>query len=136
MIDLLLVEDDVEFRQVIGEILSSHLSTVHIAEASDGEEALRKIQTQPPRIIIMDIQLPGENGLDLTKKIRALYPQIAIIILTQHDLPAYREAALRYGARYFLSKGSSTPDDIIASVEYVLSDMGLNAHSRKSGETS
>jgi DNA-binding NarL/FixJ family response regulator len=136
MIDLLLVEDNAEFRQVIGEILSSHFSTVHIAEAADGEQAFQQIQTQHPCIIIMDIQLPGENGLELTKKIRTLYPEIAIIILTQYDLPAYREAALRYGARCFLSKGSSTPNDIIASVESLLSHMGLNSHNSNGEETS
>jgi DNA-binding NarL/FixJ family response regulator len=136
MIDLLLVEDNEEFRHVIGDILSSHFSTLDVAEAADGEEAFKKIQIRRPRIIIMDIQLPGESGLDLTKKIRLLYPEIAIIILTDYDLPAYREAAFRYGARCFLSKGSSTPNQIIASVESVLSKMDFDSHGNNKGERS
>jgi DNA-binding NarL/FixJ family response regulator len=136
MIDLLLVEDNEEFRHVIGDILSSHFSTLDVSEAADGGEAFEKIQVRQPRIIIMDIQLPGESGLDLTKKIRALYPEIAIIILTDYDLPAYREAAFRYGARSFLSKGSSTPNQIIASVESVLSEMDLDVHGDNKGERS
>jgi len=46
----------------------------------------------------MDIRLPGENGLELTKKIRAIYPNITIFILTQYDMPEYREAASQYDA--------------------------------------
>jgi two-component system response regulator YesN len=71
----------------------------------------------------MDIRLPGENGLDLTKKIKDSHPEIEIIILTNYDLSAYREAALRIGARDFLSKVSATEEDIVRSVELALSEI-------------
>jgi len=60
----------------------------------------------------MDIQLPGENGLELTRKIKADYPDIIIIILTSHDSPEYREAATRCGANYFFLKGSIATDEL------------------------
>jgi DNA-binding NarL/FixJ family response regulator len=54
----------------------------------------------------MDLRLPGENGLELTKKIKAQYPGIIIVILTNYDLPEYREAAYQCGADHFVSKDS------------------------------
>lgn len=68
----------------------------------------------------MDIKLPGESGLELTKKIKSSYPEIIIIILTNYDLPEYRDVAMRNGADYFLSKGSSNTQDIVSLVESVV----------------
>ena len=57
----------------------------------------------------MDIQLPGENGLELTKNIKAAHPQIIILILTTFDIPEYQGAASQYGADRFLAKSSLNP---------------------------
>ena len=54
----------------------------------------------------MDIKLPGEDGLELRKKIKAAQSDIAISILTNYNIPEYREAAFRYGAHRFLAKAS------------------------------
>ncbi len=59
-----------------------------------------------PDLIFMDVQLNGVSGLDLTKKIKASYPKIAIVILTMFDIPEYRRAASDYGADRFLAKSS------------------------------
>jgi len=75
-----------------------------IIEAADGVEAFQKIDSHPPNLILMDVTLPGEDGLELTRKIKADYPGVTIIILTSHDSPEYREAAIRSKANYFLSK--------------------------------
>lgn len=90
--------------------------------ASDGEEAFQKVDAFGPDLIFMDIQLLGENGLEITKKVKGKYPEVIIIILTNHDLPEYREAAYRYGANHFLPKSSSTPEEISGLVETILSD--------------
>ena len=71
----------------------------------------------------MDIRLPGENGLMVTKKLRSLFPDIAVIILTGYDWPEYREAAYHY-TQYFLSKGLSTRKEILALVESILTREG------------
>ncbi|MDH3527875.1 MAG: response regulator, partial [Gammaproteobacteria bacterium] len=63
-------------------------------------------------------QLPGENGLDVTKKIKRVYGDIVIVILTTNDLPENRQLAFRNGADYFLSKGDdSCMEEILARVE-------------------
>jgi DNA-binding NarL/FixJ family response regulator len=70
--------------------------------------------------------LPGESGLEITKKIKADYPNITIIILTSYDLPEYREAAQQYQANHFLSKGTTTKENILALVKSVLSDQNID----------
>ena len=61
---------------------------------------------------VMDIRLPDGNGLDLTKKIKADDPNVAIIILTNYDLPEYREAALQIGAKTYLNKNSFSWEEV------------------------
>jgi DNA-binding NarL/FixJ family response regulator len=94
-----------------------------VEEAENGEEALAKIETSFPHLVFMDIKLPGQNGLEVTREIKARYSEIKVIILTSYDLPEYREAATNYGADYFLSKGSSSREEILALVESVLAEV-------------
>ena len=103
---ILIVEDNGYFLQFIKETLHSRIPSIEIFEAANGEEAFQKIKAVPPDAILMDLRLPGENGLELTKKIKALYPEIIVVILTNYDLPEYREAAQQSGANHFLSKDS------------------------------
>jgi DNA-binding NarL/FixJ family response regulator len=126
MFRTLIVEDSTFFRQLLKETLLSRFPKMDIFEAGNGEEALQKIKTKPPDLIFMDIKLPGESGLEITKKIKADYPNITIIILTSYDLPEYREAAQQYQANHFLSKGTTTKENILALVKSVLSDQNID----------
>src|SRR3990170_6229558 len=119
MVRALIVEDSIFFRQLLKETLLSGFPSMEISEAGNGEEALRKIKTSPPELIFMDIKLPGESGLELTRKIKAQYPNSVVIILTSYDLPEYREAASQYQANYFLSKGSMTKEDILGLIKSI-----------------
>jgi DNA-binding NarL/FixJ family response regulator len=121
MFRTLIVEDSSFFRQLLKETLLSKFSSMDISEASSAEEAIKDIETSPPDLVFVDIKLPGENGLELTKKIKGKYPNLPVIILTSYDLPEYREAASQYQANYFLSKGSTTKEKILALVKSILS---------------
>ena len=121
----LIVEDNVSFRKTLLEILAARFSFMSIEEAGDGDEALQKIDLFAPNLIFMDIKLPGENGLQLTQRIKAKYPEVVIIVLTSYDFPEYREAAFRYGANHFMVKGLSTNEEILALVESILEDSGF-----------
>lgn len=128
MFKTMLVEDSTSFRQVVKDNLNDHYPSMDIIEAADGVEAYEKIDSHPPNLIFMDIQLPGENGLELTRKIKADYPDIIIIILTSHDSPEYREAATRCRANYFFLKGSIATDDWISTlIKSILLEKGFNA---------
>ena len=114
---ILLVDDDSNYRKLIKETLCLSLSTLWVKEAGNGEEALQKIEVCPPDIIFMDIRLPGENGLVLTKKIKKKYPDVDIAMLTSYDLPEYQEAAKENGAKYFLLKNTVIPLGIITMIQ-------------------
>jgi DNA-binding NarL/FixJ family response regulator len=126
MFKTLIVEDNDTFRQSLKATLGTEFPLMVIDEAAEGSEAMQKITTLRPNLIFMDIKLPGENGLDLTKKIKAADPNILIIILTSYDLPEYREAAQQYGADHFISKGSSSREEILELVRSILSDRRLD----------
>ena len=127
MFKTMLVEDSTSFRQVVKNNLQDQFPSMNIIEAADGVEAFQKIDPHPPNLIFMDIRLPGENGLELTRKIKADYPDIIIIILTSHDSPEYREAATRNKANYFFSKGLTGSDEISTLVRVILLEKGFNA---------
>jgi CheY-like chemotaxis protein len=116
---VLIVEDSTLFRQLFKETLHDRFPSIEIHEAANGEEALRKVEILRPNLIFMDIRLPGENGLELTQKVKNRYPNIIVIILTGYDLPEYREASSQY-ADYFFSKDSSTAENIFTLVESIL----------------
>jgi len=110
MCKTLIVEDNVTFRQMLKEILWPRFPTMEIEEEPNGGDLFNKIDSFHPKIVFMDIRLPGENGLELTKKIKKNYPDIIIVILTSYDLPEYRQAARESMADYFVPKGSSIQD--------------------------
>ena len=103
---ILIVDDSGSFRQILEKALQMSFSAIVIDVAADGGEALRKVDAFLPDLIFMDIRLPGENGLELTKKIKATHPNIAILIITYYDTPEYRETAFQYGADRYLNKFS------------------------------
>jgi len=118
---MLIVEDSVYFRQLLKESLLARFPKMEVLEAGDGAEALKKVKAFSPDLAIIDIQLPRENGLDLTKTLKAEYPNLKVIVLTIHDAPEYREAAYQSRANYFVSKGSWTKEEILTLIQSALS---------------
>ena len=116
---ILVVEDDNEFRQCVKKILSSRYPSIQLMEAGDGVEAMSKIDLVPPDLIFLDIQLPGINGLELTRMIKARNPNAIIVILSNYDLTEYRETAYRNGANYYVSKDSPI-GDLFSLVERIV----------------
>ena len=109
---VMLVEDDDGFRSSLAGLLMSRFPSIVLGEAADGAEALEKVGSFLPQLIFMDIKLPGQSGLEVTRRIKALHPDVNVIMLTSYDFPEYREAARASGAYGFLSKGSSTAEEI------------------------
>jgi len=114
---VMLVEDDEGFRRSLAGLLKSRFPSMVLEEAADGTEAMEKAKSFLPQLIFMDIKLPGQNGLEITSRIKALHPNIDVVFLTGYDFPEYRDAARKCGAYCFLSKGSSTADEIQHVVE-------------------
>ncbi len=113
---LLIVEDNNLFRQTLRESLQVSFPEIAIDEAANAAEALKRVHIFAPDLILMDMRLPGESGLALTKKIKASYPDIIIFIMTNYDSKECREAASRYGAdRYIAKESLKRVEDLIKS---------------------
>ncbi len=117
MLRILIVEDNKIFREAIKKRLEDDFPSMVIEEAANSEEALQKINKASPHLIFMDVRLPGVNGLELTQKIKKDFPGINIAILTDYDLPEYRQAANQYGADRFFVKSAFNWDEVVALVK-------------------
>ncbi len=119
MTHTLIVEDNASFRETLKSILMDRFPSMTVTEAADGHQALMEIESRTPELIFMDIRIPGENGIHLTRKIRAAHPATIIVVISNCDTIEYQEAALDAGAKAFVSKASSTPVDIVDTVSRV-----------------
>jgi DNA-binding NarL/FixJ family response regulator len=129
MFDTLICEDNAGFRNSLRQLLSGHFPFMHITEAADCKDALHHALTQRFDLIFVDVRLPDGSGLELTRRIKAVFADAVICVLTSYDIPEYRAAALQSGARYFMVKGDVTDADIIAVVESLLTGV-INEGSR------
>ncbi len=113
----LIVDDIAVFRETFKKALCERFPSMIVEEAIDGKQALDKIQNAKPNLVFMDIRLPGKSGIELTEIIKTNHPGITVVILTDYDLPEYREAALQGGADDFIPKGSLKMSAIETLVE-------------------
>jgi DNA-binding NarL/FixJ family response regulator len=117
MLRALLVEDNLLFRGVLAEVLRTRFPGIAVDEAGDSEAALRHVNERSPDLAFVDISLPGQNGIVLVREIKAIAPNVYVIMLTGHDLPEYRKAAFQEGADWYIYKNANnTHDEIIAQV--------------------
>jgi DNA-binding NarL/FixJ family response regulator len=123
MFKILIVEDNMHFRQTLRDLLTIRFPEILFDEAINNNEAVQKINTFVPDLVFMDIKIPGGNGLEITRKIRESKSKSTVIILTNNDQVEYREAAKRIGADYFLSKVSTSPEEIFSLVKKEFSKM-------------
>lgn len=110
---MLIVEDNKNLRQIIKETLSEKYPDIVVQEAESVEKARSIIASNLPGLVLVDIMLPGENGLTFTREIKSKNPKTVVIIMTSYDTPEYREAAVNCGADYFISKKHINPVDLV-----------------------
>jgi DNA-binding response OmpR family regulator len=116
MLKILIVEDNPGFAELLQAALQERFG-FPVLKAASVREALASAEGAPPDLLFVDLRLPDGNGLQLTRRLRAAGIDALICMLTSHDLPEYREAALRSGADHFLVKGSSGIRDIFGIVQ-------------------
>jgi DNA-binding NarL/FixJ family response regulator len=118
-IRVLLVDDNGPFRRFVREALGEMPDIQIVGEAIDGLEAVRKAQELKPALIVLDIGLPGLNGIEAARRIRRLSPQSKILFLSQESSVEVVQEALSLGALGFVTKINAGRDLLIA-VEAVL----------------
>jgi DNA-binding NarL/FixJ family response regulator len=106
MIKILIADDHGIIRKGIKQILSRTSDIEVTAEASTGQEALEKIWTIHFDLVILDISLPGRNGLEILKQIKSQKPKLPVLILSMYPEEQYAVRVLRAGASGYLTKES------------------------------
>jgi two-component system, NarL family, response regulator NreC len=103
-IKVLLADDHQLFREGIATLLFSAENIEVIAQAEDGTDALEKLKHCKPDVVLLDIAMPGMNGIEASKKIKRIYPEVKIITLSMHSDKQYVKGALEAGADGYLLK--------------------------------
>ncbi len=104
MIRLLICDDQVFVCEGLRAIFSTDLGIEVVGVAYNGEEALRQAESLRPQIILMDLKMPGMNGIQATRQIRDRFPEVRILVLTTYDFDEWVFEAIRAGANGYLLK--------------------------------
>lgn len=115
---VLLADDHAVVRKGIREFLEEDGEIAVVAEAADGAEAVRLAGQTLPAVAVLDIQMPGVNGIEATRQIKTDYPTVRILILTAYDDDPYVFALLRAGADGYVLKNAD-PDALVRAVKTV-----------------
>lgn len=120
LIKILLVDDHPLVRDGLRARLEAVPAFQVVAEAGGAEDALRHAQNIKIDLVLMDINLRGTNGIELTAQFHAMFPEIAVLILSMHDKPEYVMQAMQAGARGYVLK-DAPGQDIVFAIETVVS---------------
>lgn len=118
MIKVLIADDHSIVRAGLRRIVEESGDMEVIAEAQDGREALLKIQKEQPDVAVIDISMPGLDGLEVTTQLRAGYPKLPVIILTMHEEEQYVIRAIEAGAMGYITKRSA-PEQLVNAIRKV-----------------
>jgi DNA-binding NarL/FixJ family response regulator len=117
---ILLVDDQELLRMGFRMVLDAQPDLVVVGEASDGEAGVALVREMAPDVVLMDVRMPGTDGVEATRRIVAEGLPSRVIILTTFDLDEYAHAALRAGASGFLLK-DAPPADLLSAIRAVAS---------------
>ena len=120
---VLIVDDHPLFREGLKSLLARHSSFEVIGEAGNGNDGLKKAKKLMPDLVVMDISLPDQSGIEVTGKIRSLLPETRVIVLSMHTKIDYITEAFRQGATGYVVKESATEKlmeclEIVSKGEY------------------
>lgn len=101
---IMIVEDHDAVRAALCDWLGAAFPNCIVIEAKSGEEAVDLALAQPPDVVLMDISLPGMNGIGATRRIKAAVPQTQVVMLTIHEAPEYQADAMAAGASAYIVK--------------------------------
>jgi two-component system invasion response regulator UvrY len=114
MINVMLVDDHGLMRDGLKRLLNDVDGIDVVAEAETGEQAIHQVRRRPPDVILMDISMPGIGGLEATRKIALVQPDVKIIAVTIHDADPFPARLLEAGAAGYLTKGCDVREIINA----------------------
>lgn len=114
MIKVFIVDDHEIIREGLKKILKEESDLIVVAEAQDGVEALAKIQNTECDIMLLDMNMPGRSGIDLLSDLKALKPQLNILVLSIHPEDKFALRTLKAGASGYLCKDTALDELVVA----------------------
>ncbi len=117
-IRVFLADDHLILREGIVTLLKRVKDIEVVGEASDGREAVTKVEQLVPDVVLMDITMPGVNGLEAAQQIKRKQPQVKVLILTMHDTSQYLAGMLNAGASGYVVK-TTTSEELISAIRAV-----------------
>ena len=130
VIKILLVDDHAMFRSGLKALLESEKDLEVVGEAADGDEGVDRVRELKPDVVVMDLSMPGTNGLDATRRITALGLKAQVLVLTVHAEEEYLVPVVEAGASGYLTKTSADQDlvEAIHRATRLLLQQYRNAH--------
>lgn len=117
---VLVVDDNESVRRSVSQILRSQADIEVVCEASDGVDAVRKVREHQPDVVLLDITMPAMNGLEVAEIIKAEFPSVQILIVSQHDSRGFQWAALAAGVSGYIIK-SNVGTDLLPELQRIRS---------------
>ena len=114
----LIVDDSAAFRRCIQAFLESESEIEVVGEATSGMEAIVKARELKPDLVLMDMRMPGMDGISAARQLREEMPELKIIVMTSVDIQEYRDAAMANGASGFVVK-ESVVDTLLPTIRDV-----------------
>ena len=106
---VMLVDDQERFRSAARQVVSRTRGFVLVGEAGDGDEAVECAGRTEPQLVLMDIHLPGIDGIEATRRILGLHPATTVILISSYARDDLPESAMRSGAKAYLHKEELSP---------------------------
>lgn len=119
MIRILIADDHAVVRKGLKQILSETPDMFVAAEASNGQEVLNKLSENNYDVVLLDISMPGRNGLDILRQLKSERPKLPVLMLSVYPEKQYAKRALKAGASGYLTK-ESAPAELIAAIRKVI----------------
>ncbi len=117
---VLIVDDHPIVRHGLGQLIADEPGLTLCGSAASPSEAMREVEASRPDLVLLDLSLGEESGLELLKRIKATRPDLPVLILSMHDEAYYADRVLRAGAMGYVMKQESA-DQVIAAIHQVLS---------------
>ena len=124
---IIIADDHVIFREGLKQVIDTTVDMTVAAEAGTGQELLQKVQENDYDLVILDISMPGRNGLDTLTELKRIRPKLPVLVLSMHPEEQYALRAFKSGASGYLTKGNPTSELIDALQKLALGKKYVSA---------